>query len=514
MQKRRVSISVFQLLIAVLIIIAIIITIIIVRKNFNFQQIIIAKELGDFSGSGTLEDPYKIKKIEDLVRLAQNVNRGNSYSNKYFELVNKLDFQDDASYEKPNNKYGDINKDGNVETIKTELTTGRGFEAIGDSEVHPFEGIFKGNDNTIKNLLISVNGEEKIFSGLFGNNKGTISNLKISGNITLDENVENKEIYIGMLIAKNEGLIQASTVEGNINAISQNKNNTIKVGGITAENTGKIVDTASNVNITASQLKAGISAKNLVVDHIEDSGEIINCTNNGNIKEDTASEHYTAGIVADNQGGNITSCTNNGEITGKNVGGIAGKTTGYIVACQNTGNISNVKVDSDNTETAGGIAGILDISKIENCKNTGNISGLTNVGGIVGENKGTIGQSRNEGKISKIEEVIAKTSNIGGVIGKNNPTAKLIDSKNFGEITSTTDTLVNLGGICGIFYNTSVIENCENNGRVSGSAKIITPNEDINEKCISCANNSGGIVNNADFGELNIGIIYGKFEEK
>lgn len=515
MKKKRVSISVFQIFIALLIIAVIIVAVLLIKKYVNFEQIGITKELGDFTGSGTVEDPYKIEKIEDLIKLSRNVNNGKSYSNEYFELTNKLDFHDDGDYNKPNGKYGDLNKDGKIETVKTELTTGNGFEPIGNSEKNPFEGIFKGNDKTIKNLFIFVNNEgEDIFAGFFGNNKGTISNLKVSGSITLNEDIKDKKVCIGMIAGKNSGIIQACNTEGEIKANNNFANNTIEISGITAENIGKITDSASSTNIEAKQIKAGIVAKNEVVTSIENSGEIINCTNAGKIKENSASEYYTAGIVAENNGGNITSCNNNGEIIGKYVGGIAGKTTGYIVACQNNGAISNVKSASDDTEVVGGIVGLLDTAKIENCKNTGNISGLTNVGGIAGDNKGIITQSRNEGNISKIDEVIGKTVNIGGIIGKNSPTAKLINSKNFGGVTATTDTFVNLGGICGILHNTSIIEKCENNGGLNGSAKIITPNEDINVRCISCVSNNGGNANTADFGELNIGIIYGKFEEK
>lgn len=516
MKRKRISISVFQIFITILIIIAIVIIVMFIKKNVNFSNIVISKELENFTGSGTIDDPYKIEKIEDLIKLSENVKSGKTYNNQYFELTNKLDFQEDSSYNSPNSKYGDINDDGKVESIKTELTTGNGFPTIGNSEERPFEGIFKGNDKTIKNLLINVSNEddEYILAGLFGNNKGKIYNIKVIGNITVNDNLENKKIYIGMITAKNEGLLQACGAEGEINAIHNATNNIIEVAGITAENAGKIVDSVSNVAVTASQLKAGIVAKNTVSEAIEDSGEIINCTNGGSIKETTGSDYYTAGVVAENQQGNITSCNNNGTVDGRKVGGIAGLSTGYIVACQNTGSISNIKEDSNDNEVAGGIVGILDTAIIENCKNTGNVYGTTSAGGIAGENKGAISQSKNEGNISKVAGVIGKTVNLGGLVGKNSPTAKLINSKNYGGVNSETDTVVNLGGISGIIYNNSIVELCENNGGLNGSAKVITPNEDISIHCNSCTSNNGGNAETADFGELNIGIIYGKFEEK
>ena len=49
--------------------------------------------------------------------------RGESYKDKYFSILNKLDFQNEQSYKDANSKtFGDINKDGKVDTIKNEPT--------------------------------------------------------------------------------------------------------------------------------------------------------------------------------------------------------------------------------------------------------------------------------------------------------------------------------------------------------------------------------------------------------
>ena len=450
-------------------IIAIIVTASIVKKHVPKTNRIATGKASDFNGSGTSDDPYKIENIEDLLKLSENVNSGITYSNQYFELTNKLDFQSDESYKNPKAKYDDVNKDGKVEDIKTELTTANGFLPIGDSE-HAFEGIFNGNDKTIRNYSVNIaqGAENNVLVGIFGNNKGRIINLKVTVTISVDENIENTKVLIG---------------------------------------------TANSIAIISNQLKAGIVALNYVENNTENSGEITNCTNEGKIEEQTGSKYYTAGIVADNQNGNITSCTNNGKIDGKIVGGIAGKSTGYIVACQNTAEISNLKENSNDEEFAGGIVAILETATIENSKNTGNVIGSTNIGGIAGESKGTITQCRNDGQVSKVAGVICKTVNLGGLVGKNGEAARLSNSKNYGNVNSETDTLVNLGGICGILYNNSIVELCENNGAISGSGKEIIPNEDTNTNCASCTSNNGGSASTDDFGQLNIGIIYGKYQE-
>ena len=74
-------------------IIAIIVTVSIVKKYVPKTNRIATGKASDFNGSGTSDDPYKIENIEDLLKLSENVNSGITYSNQYFELTNKLDFQ-------------------------------------------------------------------------------------------------------------------------------------------------------------------------------------------------------------------------------------------------------------------------------------------------------------------------------------------------------------------------------------------------------------------------------------
>ena len=225
MKTKKVSISVFQLFIAILIV-GIIITLIVVLNKSNKFEISHVK-LENFEGSGTIEDPYKIETIEDLVKLSLNVERGESYKDKYFSILNKLDFQNEQSYKDANSKtFGDINKDGKVDTIKNELTNGLGFAPIGGkkkkdtTEVTCFEGTFNGNDNTIKNLLIDISKTDLYdYAGLFAYNKGTITNLKITGKIIANKDIENKTICTAMLVGKNEGEIKVCKTEGEINVI-------------------------------------------------------------------------------------------------------------------------------------------------------------------------------------------------------------------------------------------------------------------------------------------------------
>lgn len=516
MKTKRISISIFQILIFIVVTIVTVVAVIVLKDVIRKNKVTPIEN--KFSGTGTKEDAYQISKVEDLITFFINLNQGESYKDQYFILNTSLDFQDDNSYlNTQDTSFGDLNNDGQIDNIKQELTTGKVFikaeknnKKEKDNKEIVFEGNFNGNGKTINNLLMDVPEDQVVDSiGLFRNNSGTIQDLKVVAKIFIP-NVEGKTVDIGVIAGKNSGTIQKCKVEGEIVANTENANNTITVAGIVGENTGTILDSSSDVDITANYLKAGIVAKNVNSGDSENSGVITNCTNNGYINELENTKQYTAGIVAINEKGKITNCTNNGKLEGKLVGGIVGTSTGEIIACINTGDISNLKTESDDTEIAGGIVGILDNTTIENCKNTGKVKGLTYIAGIAAQNKGSISLSRNDGELSKISGTKANTIYIGGVSGVNYSDSKIVTSKNYGNIHSTEDTLIMMGGICGNLEANSIIDYCENNGFVNSFGRKIHRNEDMTKKCNSCKTGGGGRAErSATGGELFIGLIYG-----
>lgn len=97
-------------------------------------------------GEGINENPYLITKCEQLAKLAEEVNNGNSYANKYFRLLANLNF----NYL----EYLPIGSDGN-----------------------PFSGFFDGNNKSVKYLL---NSHSMDYIGLFGyTDKAYIENLTV-----------------------------------------------------------------------------------------------------------------------------------------------------------------------------------------------------------------------------------------------------------------------------------------------------------------------------------------------
>ena len=312
---------------------------------------------------GSEENPYEISCIEDLVVLSIMVNGGNTdlgiaknnFSSKNVVLTRSLNFNSRFSYnDSTTTKFGDLNEDGIIENIKTELTKTDenciGFKPIGINEYgdYRFFGALDGKNNEIKNIYIKSIED----AGLFGNTWGAvISNLTISGKITSTQ--------------KNAG-----GIAGKIN------------GGSSIENCHNkaIVRGASYVGGICGD---GWATNNVV--------SIRNCTNSGEVYSDNR-----AGGIVGGSSGEVIGCYNKGNVSGVYYsGGIAGQSRQKltILNCYNTGKI----IGTTHTGTAGIVAHVYEEVTVNNCYNTGNISSNSKAYGIGGT---TITNCYNFGKLT------------------------------------------------------------------------------------------------------------------
>ncbi len=144
---------------------------------------------------GSEEKPYEISCIEDLVALSMMVNGGNAdlgmgendFSGKNVVLIKNLNFNSRFSYnDSTTTKFGDLNEDGIIENIKTELTKTDenciGFKPIGINHdtKYRFCGTFDGRKNELKNIYINNPGNVGVFGAVWN---ATIKNLNVSGKI-------------------------------------------------------------------------------------------------------------------------------------------------------------------------------------------------------------------------------------------------------------------------------------------------------------------------------------------
>ena len=373
----------------------------------------------------------------------------------------------------------DIDASGLVDK-STYNTIGRGNTA--------FTGTFDGDGHTIVGLQAKGGIFGKLGSG------AVVKNINIASSVFTGINTGDS---VGAVAAENNG--------GSISGISS-YGNTIKgsggvIGGLVGKNYGAISNSAdqSTVIAGANTVAGGIAG--------------VNGTNagiGGTIDNVQSNSAVTTGVLAENQ-----YASNLGGIVGKNemllnkyninnvsAHGITGKTgntqtSGGIVGT-NEGRISNAYNESiiHGSENIGGVAGknvtqasnsnMAELNDVANAVEIIGDAGSQNVGGLVGkQDHATINQGRNTGAITGC-------TNVGGMVGYNTADSYLKKLENSPQATITGITYV--GGIAGVnegeisadnqlnLVNSGKIYGWENVGGIAGknSGKIDNVNSNIN----------------------------------
>lgn len=369
-----------------------------------------------------------------------------------------------------------------------------------------------------KNVNITDSGS--FVGGLVGSTIGNISdgrnNGVITGNdyvgglvgsngsgVTLEDltNDSSAEIigenYVGGIAGRNYGTITAEDQTNLINrgSITGNK----YIGGIAGENNGTITNVNNDIvlNATGSDAKyfGGVTGIN--------KGTITDATNSGNINASGAT--YVGGITGQNNG-TLSGAGNKGKVTGKDyVGGVAGLNTKNIIGTVD--NIIGIKNEGTVIAEAGGAGGIFgkNEANIQYAEfvNSGTVTGtagtLSGTGGIFGENTGNIDHSslKNEvkGKVSGV-------NNVGGLIGINSGTI----AGGRGDYNDQKNT----------YYNTYYKYQIYNNGTITATGNgsniggLIGYNKkDTTTGSLTAGYNTGNIVAS---GSSNVGGIVGTNE--
>lgn len=351
--------------------------------------------------------------------------------------------------------------------------TGPGWTPIGTS-AHPFMGHFNGSNCPIINL--TINTDTLGSYGLFGVIQAStdradgvynLQNIKLA-DVSISYTGTDNYIYayVGGLVGNitgDHGLnIDNCTVAGTVSGCSYTGG---LFGYINADN-GAIAVAISNCSSSASvsgSLAYG-STGGLVGE--ADSTSFSDVSNTGAV----TAAGYTGGIVG-YAGGNgedprvlLERATNTGNITadsstGVNVGGIAGYARGTdFTTVNNTGDITG-------KSKIGGIVGLdsMDSNFITDAYNTGTITGQMVSGGIVGATDGvdshsqTITKSFNVGKVVGAETDPSNQS-FGGIVGDNQYTT-VSECFNSAAVSGADS----VGGIIGASRN-SKVNNCYNTG--------------------------------------------------
>jgi hypothetical protein len=149
-------------------------------------------------------------------------------------------------------------------------------------------------------------------------------------------------------------------------------------------------------------------------------------------------------------------------------------TVGALVAGLGEGVIRNCKVLGGTIVGDWGVGGFVGQTwagsntpvNIINCHATTEVSGIRDVGGIVGSNFGRVHNCSSSGQVTG-------SRHIGGLVGSNNYSAPWNTAK--GEIVNSYSTCLvsgstNVGGLCGSSADETIITNCYATGRVTGDA--------------------------------------------
>ena len=189
--------------------------------------------------------------------------------------------------------------------------------------------------------------------------------------------------------------------------------------------------------------------------------------------------------------GKVQNLSVSGSVKGNDyVGGVVGQNSGSVENCYNTGTVTGTY------SYVGGVVGY-NSGPVKNCYNTGNISGKISgeaygntSGGVVGYNSGSVENCYNTGAVNISGNISIGTS--GGVVGGNGGTVE--NCYNTGNISGGVS-----GGVVG--YNISSVTNCYNTGDVSGNSVggVVGWNSDSVTNCynigdVSYGAYTGGVV--------------------
>lgn len=351
-------------------------------------------------GSGTASDPYLIGNGSELAYFQQMVNSGNSYEGQYIALSSDIYLNEISDYD----SWSDSNSPSNCW-----------------AGISGFAGNFNGCSHTIYGLYMYGADNTGFFNEISNDTETVIENLNFKNAYVHGQS------YVGTIVGKGSHIQMAKcSVSGKVIG------NDIVGGLMGTSEGGSIINNTNYASVTGANRVGGIFGS---------YGNFYSLDNGTYLGTHSV----------------LTDCINKGEIYGNGdyVGGIAGY-LGY-----NTNALDCIRLGNENTVTGtryyvGGIFGQYDVNdfgeetskKFEQCYNWADISGGSDVGGIVGhmdinENRVALQDSYNSGTCT--ETLSEYNSTVAGIVGA-----------------------IRRSGNCRV-----IIQRCHNIGKITGSANTV-----------------------------------------
>lgn len=327
-----------------------------------------------------------------------------------------------------------------------EVKTPVGYYLAADDQA-AFRGTFLGNNHTIGLTLDGDNSKSVNYIAAFGllGEGAVVKNVKVSGTATTTGN------YAAGLVAYSRG---------------------------TSDERVTIDNCESAAKVQGANQVSGIAGYACYTD-------ISNCKNSGELTGKT----NVAGILGYAYNDNISECSNSGIVNGTaDCGRVLILPAGSHRMSKLDGSDA-VAYNSISTLGIGGIAGWAQNVTIAKSSNTGTISGVSKVGGIVGAMYwSTSKESKNSGNVT------ASADFVGGIVGWTYTNSNNIEDSNSGNVSGRAA----VGGIAGminggISNGVLAVKNCTNTGNIVSDYATATAAKFYN---YSFANTSaaGGIV--------------------
>ena len=354
-------------------------------------------------------------------------------------------------------------KDGGTVELLGDVTLTGTWTAVGTKDA-PFKGTFDGKGYTITGLNISTN--ENDYVGLIGIlDGGTVKNVKFAS-----VSVNGKD-DVGTAVGR---IINGGTVSG-VQVLGGTVSGAKRVGGVVGsiKANGMVSDCINAATVTGSVYNVGGIVGAAYYTKTDKQMYITNCANNGAVTSSSVGAGGIVGLSAANVSGN----TNTAEVKGTEVGGIVGEQKSYGSVTNNTNSGAVTYTNGANTYGAGGIIGWLryhgtseasayevsDIISVTGNKNSGNVTGGNDAGGIVGTvyNSAVIMNNKNTATS------FSATTFAAGIVGNYQITevpAAAVPAQNkltFGDDNTSTATLEQITAQCKdrlIYTNGNAIE--------------------------------------------------------
>ena len=331
----------------------------IVDKDGNilsYDDVVIDKSPGDITKDengeelvGTVDEPYEIWCIEDLVEYSQIMNSSSAYTfaDKYIKLCRTLNFKSKLSYvDSETTDYDEfLGGDGNTKLIEQLSENGKGFYPIngGTDKNVTIAKEFNGQGFKIENIYINQEGH----SGFIGKASNIcIKNLTITGTIISKNGSAGGICGCGNIVNSNNIIDNCHNYATVKSCLSEGS-----AGGLIGDGKATITNSSNYGEIIAEYRAGGLSGEG-------NATTVINCANFGNITSNTNSAGGLLGFFNSTVGEvNIYNSYNAGKISGQTS---AGGIIGYIYNSAKIKNVYNIgQVESKNNVSGGIVGGAL-----------------------------------------------------------------------------------------------------------------------------------------------------------